>query len=201
MARKPASRRPTLPPAPPFLSLDEAIGLTKKKGPKPDPKILGKLGVSAAIENFAGGVLSRTVEDETLSGRRMNANDAAWLLVSAANIVDGDSGQIAFLDTGFGNAILALLWIPLLKPNTRYLFQMRAVVQSRQPDATGITIVAKGKGSAGPATSVSVFTPPANHVPFVATAFLTAEDTEPFVIFAGDRLSWTAYDIRIQHVT
>lgn len=202
MPRTRSSRGSEIPPAPAFLDIDEAIRRATKKGPKPkpDPKILTKLGLDALVDVFGGVVLSRAVEDETLSGRRTNANDVAWLVVGGANAVDGDSGQISFLDTGFGSAILARLWLPVLKPNRKYLFQMRAVVRNRQPSSTGLAIIGKGKGTAGGPTSLSVLVPPADNVPFVATAFLTAEDTLPFVIFAGDKLSWIAYDIRIQHI-
>ena len=198
MARKQPSRKVRLPNPPAFLSLDAAIRRAKKKGPKPDPQLLHRINVDALREDVAGGIFSRTIADETLSGRRMNANGVAWLLAAKAEAVDGDSGQIWFSDTA-GGALLSWLWLPFLAPNSTYLFQLRAVVRNRQPGSQGIAVVVKAKGSA-PATSVSLFVPPANGVPFVVPALMTAQDSEPFVIFAGDQLSWTVYDLRIQRI-
>ena len=198
MARKHSSRRVRLPNPPAFLALATAIRQAKKKGPKPDPQLLHRIGVDALRDDFGGGVLFRTVADETLSGRRMNANGVAWLVVGSAEAVDGDSGQIWFSDTSFG-AILGRLWIPSLVAHSKYLFQLRAVVRNRRPGSQGIAVLVMAKGSA-PATSISLFVPPADGVPFVVPALLTAEDAEHFVIFAGDHLSWTAYDLRIQRI-
>ena len=200
MARKRLSLKVQLPEPPEFLTLGAAIRRVKKKGPKPDPQFLHRIALDKLQQSFGGGVLFRTVADETLSGNRMNANGVAWLVVASADAVDGDSGQIWFSDTASGNAILARLWIPPLARNSKYLVQLRGVARNRQPGSQGLAVLVMDKGSP-PATSISMFVPPADGVPFVVPALLTAEDTEPFVIFAGDRLSWTCYDIRIQRLS
>lgn len=144
------------------------------------------------------------LEDETLSGARMNAG-GAYLELNVPTFVNGNDGVISFMGSGRPCGGEVYVRMPGVRPDMTYLGQLRCVGEPMGPEAAiGVNVFGGGQGTLS--SEVRVFPGKAMVVPFVlahpAGPTPTFDNEKaPLAAFHPINLrNWFVQDVRVQRV-